>query len=47
MGWDGSRAGVRPCVCVLTLSNMNISTISGPIATNFDLNNHLGGEKAA
>ena len=40
-------ASVRVCVCVLTLSNMNISAISGPIATKFYLKHHLGGGKAA
>ena len=40
-----------PCVCAyvrpLTLSNMNISATSRPIATKFDLKHHLGGGKAA
>ena len=31
----------------LTLSNMNISATSRPIATKFYLKHHLGGEKAA
>ena len=34
-------------VRVLTLSNMNICAISGPIATKFDLKHHWGGGKAA
>ena len=33
------------CVCLLTLSNMNISETSGPIAIKFYLNHHWGGEK--
>ena len=32
---------------VFTLSNMNISTTSGPMATKFDLKHHWGGGKAA
>ena len=40
-------ACVRPCVCLLTLSNMNISATSGPIVTRFYLKHHLGGGKAA
>ena len=32
---------------MLTLSNMNISATSGPIATKFYLKHHLGGGKAA
>ena len=42
---------VRPCVCAsvrpLTLSNMKISTTSGPIVTRFYLKHHWGGGKAA
>ena len=38
---------VRPCVCVFTLSNMNISKTNGSIATKFYLKHHLGGELAA
>ena len=34
-------------VCMFTLSNMNISATSGPIATKFYLKHHWGGEKAA
>ena len=46
---DGSRAGVRVCVCVrlFTLSNINISATSGPIATKFYLKYHWGGGKDA
>ena len=39
-------ASGRPYVRVLTLSNMNISEISGPIATKFYLKHHWGGGKA-
>ena len=36
------------CVCVNTsLSNMNISETSGPIAIRFYLKHHWGGGKAA
>ena len=35
-----SRAGVCVYVCVSTLSNMNISENSGPIATKFYLKHH-------
>ena len=55
--WDGGRAGVhpsvrvcvRPCVRVLTLSNMNmnISATIWPIVTRFYLKHHWGGGKAA
>ena len=41
------RACVRPSMRSLTLSNMNISATSGPIATKFYLKHHLGGGKAA
>ena len=34
-------------VCVSTLSKINISETSGPIATKFYLRHHLGGGKAA
>ena len=34
-------------VCLSTLLNINISEISGPIATKFYLKHHLGGRKAA
>ena len=34
-------------VCVSTLSNINISETSGPIATKFYLRHHLGEGKAA
>ena len=37
----------RLCVGLLTLSNMNISETSGPIAVNFYLKHHSGGGKAA
>ena len=44
-------ASVRPCVRVsvrpLILSNMNISTTSGPIVTSFYLKHHWGRGKAA
>ena len=40
------RPLVRPCVRALTLSNMNISATSGPIATRFYLKHHWGGGKA-
>ena len=46
-----SGAGVPVCVCmyvcVLTLSNMIISTTSRPITTKFYLKHHWGGGKAA
>ena len=41
------RACVRPSVCVLTLSNMNISANSGPIVKRFYLKHHWGGGKAS
>ena len=45
---DGSQACVRMSVCLhFTLSNMNISAISRPIATKFYLTHHWGGGKAA
>ena len=34
-----------PSVCLLTLSNMNISETSGPIAIKFYLKHHWGGER--
>ena len=37
---------MRACVRALTLSNMNISATSRPIATKFYLNHHSGGGKA-
>ena len=40
-------ASVHPYVCVLTLSNMNISAISWLIATKFYLKHHWGRGKAA
>ena len=40
-------ASVRQSVCLFTLSNMNISETSGPIATKFYLEHHCGGGKAA
>ena len=44
---DGTRAGLRPLVRPSTLSNMNISETSGPIAIKFYLKHLLGGGKAA
>ena len=45
------QASRRPCVRAsvraLTLSNMNISATSRPIATKFYLKHHWGGGKAA
>ena len=41
------RASVRASVCPLTLSNMNISTTSGPIVTKFYLKHYWDGGKAA
>ena len=41
------RACVRLCVCVFTLSNMNISETNRSIATKFYLKHHLGGGLAA
>ena len=41
------RACVRPSVRALTLSNMNISATSRPIANKFYLKHHWGGGKAA
>ena len=38
---------VRVYVCMLTLSNMNISETSKPIAIKFYLKQHWGGGKAA
>ena len=38
---------VFPCVCPLTISNMNISKTRGPIATKFYLKHHWGGGKPA
>ena len=40
-------ASVRASVRALTLSNMNISATSGPIASKFYLKHNLGGGKAA
>ena len=40
-------ASVGACVRALTLSNMNISATSRPIATKFYLKHHWGGGKAA
>ena len=45
--WSSRRTSVRPCVCVLTLSNMNISKTNGSITTKFYLKHHLGGGLAA
>ena len=41
------RAPVRPYVRPSTLSDMNISATSSPIAIKFYLKHHLGGRKAA
>ena len=41
------RPYVRACVHALTLSNMNISAISGRITTRFYPKHHWGGGKAA
>ena len=41
------RACMRLCVCVFTLSNMNISKTNGSITTKFYLKHHLGGGLAA
>ena len=41
------RLSVGLCVCVFTLSNMNISETSWPIATKFYLKHHWVGGKAA
>ena len=41
------QASRRPCVRLLTLSNMNISATSRQIATKFYLKHHWGGGKAA
>ena len=38
---------MRACVRLFTLSNMIISTTSGPIPTKFYLKHHWGGGKAA
>ena len=40
-------ACVCACVRPLTISNMNISKIRGPIATKFYLKHHWGGGKPA
>ena len=39
----GEPASVRAPVRALTLSNMNISATSGPIATTFNLTHQRGG----
>ena len=41
------RLCVGACVRALTLSNMNISATSRPIATKFYLKHHWGGGRAA
>ena len=41
------RPCVRPCVCVFTHLNMNISMTSWPIAIKFYLKHKWGGEKAS
>ena len=38
---------MHTCVCVFTLSNMNISETNGLIATKFYLKHNLGGGKVA
>ena len=38
---------MRPSVCPFTLSNINISEASRPIAIKFYLKHHWGGRKAA
>ena len=45
--YDRTRAGVRVSVRVSTLSNMNVSAISGPIAMKFYQKHYWGGGKAA
>ena len=48
IGWDPSRRpSVRASVRLFPLSNMNISTTSGPIPTKFYLKHHWGWGKAA
>ena len=42
-----ARPSVRACARPSTLSDMNISATSKPIAINFHLKHHLGGVKAA
>ena len=46
MGVKPACVRVCPCVYVFTLSNMNISETSGPIAIKSYLKHHWGGEKA-
>ena len=41
----GEPAFVRPCFCVVTLSNMYISATKRPIAAKFYLTHHLGRER--
>ena len=41
------QASARPCVCVFTLLNMNISETNGSITTKFYLKYHWVGGKAA
>ena len=41
------KMSVRPSVCALTLSNINISATSGLIVTRFYLKFYWGGGKAA
>ena len=46
--WIGlEQASVSVSVCVLTLSNMNISKSSGVVPIKFYLNHHMSGGKAA
>ena len=50
IGWESSRRPsvcVYMCVCVLTLSNINISATKMPITTKFYLKHHWDGGKAA
>ena len=44
---DGICPSMHVCVCVLTLSNMIISTTSRPIPTKFYPKHHWGGGNAA
>ena len=42
-----AHLSLRPSVCVITLSNMNISETNRSIPTKFYLKHHLGRENAA
>ena len=44
--FDGTRAGIHASVHLFTLSNMNISVTSGPIAIKVYLQDYLGEGKA-